>query len=166
MITVDDIPRRPVGSYLRSLVYSTLIAASVINAYVQIVILRVMHPGTMVIRGAGAERHEIAGLELVLVSVAKTRFSLISAFVLCVVLLSIVSPVCVWLRRTRFGSRAWIMLACCALGGIVGLSLAQMAYPLAVGDNLGIVLGGISAGAFLAYYLTWGLRREASSHLD
>lgn len=150
---LNNIARGAVGGNLRALVSSTLIAALVSNAYVQIVILGVIHPGTIVMGGEMGHRHEIAGLELLLRSVAKTRFSLISAFVLCVVLLLIVSPACAWLRRTRFGSLAWIVPGCGALGGIVGLALGQMRFPVAVGDSWEMMLAGISAGGFLASYL-------------
>lgn len=155
---MDDDARRAVGRNLKALVYSMLIAAVVNNAYVQIVIMRAMHAGTVVMTGELGHRREVAGLELLLMSVAKTRFSLISAFVLCVSLLLVVSPACAWLRGTRFGSLAWIVPGCGALGAIVGLALDQMRYPLAVGDSWGMMLMGTSAGAFLAFYLTRRLR--------
>lgn len=158
---VNDVARRAVGRNLRALVYATLIAASVNNAYFQLVVSRITSPGTMVMAGEPGHGREIAGLELLLMSVAKTRFFLISAFVLCVVLLLVVSPACVRLRGTRFESLAWFVPGCSALGAIVGFALDQTRYPLAVGSNWGMVLAGMSAGGFLAFYLTRRLRHEA-----
>ena len=151
---MNNVARRAVGRNLKALVYSVLIAALVNNAYVQIVIMRVMYAGTVVMAGELGRRREVAGLELLLMSVAKTRFSLVSAFVLCVMLLLVVSRACVWLRGTRYESLAWTVPGGSALGAIAGLALDQMRYPLAVGDIWGMVLTGMSAGGFLAFYLT------------
>lgn len=161
MTAVNDVARRAVGRNLKALVYSMLIAASVNNAYFEIFVSRVMDPRTVVMAGEVGHRREIAGLELLLMSVAATRFFLISAFVLCVVLLLVVSSACVRLRGTRYGSLAWIAAGCSMLGAVVALALDQMRFPLAVGSSLGMVLAGMSAGGFLAFYLTWRLRREA-----
>lgn len=157
---MNESRRRAVGQNLRALVYSLLIAASVNNAYFQIAVSRVMYTGTIVIAGEAGDRREIAGLELLLMSVAKTRFFLISALVLCVVLLLVMSTTFARLRRTRFGSLAWMVPGGSALGAIVALVLDKMRFPLAVGSSLGMVLGGISAGGFLAFYLTRRLRHE------
>ena len=158
---MNNVARRAVGRNLKALAYSVLIAAVVNSAYMEIVILRALSPGTIVFGGELGHRREIAGLELLLTSVAATRFSLISAFVLCVVLLLVVSPACVWLRGTRYESLAWTVPGGCALGAIAGLALDQTRYPLAVGDIWGMVLTGISAGGFLAFYLTSKLRQPA-----
>lgn len=151
---LNEFRRRALGRNLRALVYSMLIAASVNNAYTQIFFFRAMDPRTIVITGDADQRREIAGLELFLMSVAKTRFCLISALVLCVVLVLVMSPTFARLRRTQLGSLAWLVPGGSALGAIAALALDQMRFPLAVGSSSGMVLGGISAGGFLAFYLT------------
>lgn len=157
---VNDVMRRAVGRNLRALVYATLLTAAVNNAYFQIVIARVLYAGTIVMTGELGHRREIAGLELLISSVAATRFGLISAFVLCVLLLLVVSPACARLRGTRFGSLAWMVTGCSALGAVVGLALARMRYPWAIGDSWAMALSGMSAGGLLAFYLTRKLRSE------
>ena len=117
MINVNDVARSTIGTNLRALVYSTLIAASVNNAYLKIVVSRLMSPGTIVMTGEAGHGREIAGLELLLKSVTDTRFFLISALVLCMALLLVVSPTRARLLGTRFGTRAWIVPGCIGFGG-------------------------------------------------
>lgn len=161
MTNVNDIARSTIGRNLRALAYSTLIAASVNNAYLKIVVSRLLYPGTIVMTGEAGQGREIVGLELLLKSVTDTRFFLISALVLCMVLLLVVSPACARLRGTRFGTRAWIVPGGIAFGAIVAFMLDQISYPISVGSAWGMVLSGMSAGGFLAFYLTRRLRREA-----